>query len=97
MSNNELWHCYFGCAGPHTTLHCHHFQIVDLTMMHCKRTMNGLNLCALPCEPEASNNKLSSEAKEERKVKVEQWTEPNDYVRVDSHVKTHDNNEEGKM
>ena len=57
--------------------------------------MNGLNPHALPYEPEKSNNKLRSEAKEELEVQGEQWTTPNEHARADNHVKTHDDNEEG--
>ena len=59
--------------------------------------MSALSPCALPHEPEASNNKLNSEAKEEREVQVEEWTAPNDSARAGNDAKTHDNNEEGKM
>ena len=58
--------------------------------------MNGLNPHALPHEPETSNDKLSSEAKDERKVQVEEWTTPKYCAREDNDAKTHDGNEERK-
>ena len=70
--------------------------MVELTTMHCERTMNGLNPCALPCETETSNNKLSSEAKEESIVQGEEWNTPNEYERVENYAKKHDNNKEGR-
>ena len=78
------------------TFHHQYFQMVDLMIMHCKCAINGLNPHALPYEPEVSNNKISSEASEERKVPVEEWNTPNDYARMDNHVKTHVDIEEEK-
>ena len=69
--------------------------MVDLMITHCKRTMNGLNPHTFPYEPETRDNKLSSEAKEERDVQGEEWTTHNEHARVDNCVKTHDNNKEG--
>ena len=63
MSNNENWNSYFGFAGPHTTFHHQHFQMVDLMMMQCKCTMNGLNSHELPHELEVSNTKLKIKKK----------------------------------
>ena len=63
MSNNEHWNSDFGFAGPHTTFHHQCFQMVDLMIMHCKRTINWLNPHALLCEPTASNAKLKEEKK----------------------------------
>ena len=95
MSNNdEHQHSDFGFAGPHTTFHHQCFQMVELTNIHRKRAMNGLNPCTLPYEPKTSNNKLSIKLKQERKLQVEELTAPNDYARVDNCVKTHDGNEE---
>ena len=77
MSNNdEHWHSNFGFTGLHMTFHRHHFHMDDLIIINCKRTMNGLNRHALTYEPEIINNALSSEAKEERKVKAEEWITP---------------------
>ena len=95
MSNNEHCHSDFEFAGPHTASHHLFFQIFELMKMHCERTMNGLSPCSLTHEPETRNNKLRSEAKEEREVQVEEWTTPNEHVRVENCVKTHDDNEEG--
>ena len=95
MSNIEHWHSDFGFRGLHTTFHHQCFQMVELTTMHCKCTMNRLNPHTLPHQPETSNNKLSSEVKEERAVQGEEWTTPNERVRVDNYAKTHDKNEEG--
>ena len=97
MSNNEHCHSDFEFAGPHTTFHHQHFQMVDLTTTHCKRAMNRLNQHALPHEPKASNNELSSEVKAEHKMQVEEWTTPNYYARAGNDAKTHDSNEEGKI
>ena len=78
-NNNEHWHSDFGFAGPHATFHCQYFQMVDLITMNCKRTMNGLNPCALTCEPETCDNNTNSDAKEERKVQVEEWIQPKEH------------------
>ena len=87
---NEHWHSDFGFAGPHTTFHHQCFQMVHLTMMNCKRTMNRLNPCALTHEPEIINNTLSSEAKEERNVQAEEWITLKDFARRDNDGNPHD-------
>ena len=69
MSNEEHWHVDFGHTGPHTTFHHQCLQIVDLMIMHCERSMDGLNPHALPYEPEASNNKTKEEKKSPSKDK----------------------------
>ena len=61
MSKKEHWNSDFGFEGSCTTFHHPHFQIVVVMIIHCKRTMNGLNPHALPHEPEVSNSKLKEE------------------------------------
>ena len=61
MNNNEHCHSNFGHVGPHATFHHQHFQMVNLMMMYCERTMNRLNPHALLCEPEVSDNKAKEE------------------------------------
>ena len=95
-NNNEHWCSDFGFAGSHTTFYHQCFQTVDLTIMNCKRTMNGLNQRALPHASEIINNALRSGAKEERKVQVEEWTVPKDYARSDNDTNPHDENVERK-
>ena len=57
----------FAHAGPCTVAHNQCYQIVDLLMQHCRKTMGGLNPCALPYVPssqqivaESANNKRNN-------------------------------------
>ena len=57
----------FAHTGPHAVVHHQHYQMVDLLMQHCRKTMGGLNLCALPYAPltpqivaESANNKRNN-------------------------------------
>ena len=36
-------------TGPHAVMHHQHYQMVDLLIQHCRKTMGGLNPNALPC------------------------------------------------
>jgi len=38
-------------TGPHTVIHHQHYQMVDLLMQCCRRSMCGLNPHILPCAP----------------------------------------------
>ena len=75
MSNNEHWNRDFGFAGTYTTFHNQCFQMVDLIMMNCERTMNGLNPCAFPHEPEVSN--LQAKEEKESPSEGEKWRNNN--------------------
>ena len=54
-------------TGPHTVAHHQYYQMVDLLIQHCRRTMGGLNPHALPHAPptpqivtESTNNKMNN-------------------------------------
>ena len=58
----------FAHTGPCTVVHHQCYQMVDLLMQHCRKTMGGLNPCALPHVPltqkivkeESANNKSNN-------------------------------------
>ena len=80
MSNNDNWNRDFGLAGPYTNFHHQCLQMVDLTMMHCERKRNGLNLHALLYEPEESNVQVKEEIEspsEGEKVEEQQQSRAN--------------------
>ena len=38
-------------TGPHAVIQHQHYQMVYFLMQHCRRSMCGINPCALPCVP----------------------------------------------
>ena len=57
-------------TGPCTVIHHQHYQMVNLLMQHCRRSMCGLNQCALTHAPsqhrESEIKKKNQEHKEKK-------------------------------
>ena len=78
MSKNLHWNSDFWFAGPHATFHHHFFQMVNLMMLHCKRTMNGLNPHEFQHEAtennakhvEENNSPIKGEIKEQEQSRI---------------------------
>ena len=67
INNNTRWNC-IDFSGPHAVIHHQHFQMVDLLTQHCRRSMNGLNACALPCvQPQCQEEINKMNGKQEEK------------------------------
>ena len=56
-------------TGPHTVIHHQHYQMVNLLIQHCRRSMGGLNPYALPC--------VSSKHREKKKDRDNKGKQPN--------------------
>ena len=50
MNDDEKWNG-IDYSGPHTVFHHQCFQMVDMLMQCCRRSMHGLNPYALPYVP----------------------------------------------
>ena len=64
-------------TGPCTVMHHQHYQMVDLLMQHCRKTMGGLNPNALPYAPlKQQNAKKESSYKQKnnnKKAEPSKW------------------------
>ena len=68
MNDDKKWNG-IDFSGPHTVFHRHCFQMVDLLTRCCRRSMHGLNPCALPhappqCQEEINKMNVKHEEKD---------------------------------
>ena len=54
----------FDLVGPCAVFNYQYFQMVDLMILHCKRTMKGLNLYSFHYEPISHDKNLKEESTE---------------------------------
>ena len=59
----------FDHAGPYTIMHHQHYQMVDLLILCCRKTMGGLNPHALPYVP-SKQQKVPKESTHDQKKNI---------------------------
>ena len=50
INENMIWNGV-DFSGPHTVFYHQYFQMVDVLIACAQRSLSGLNLHAVPCEP----------------------------------------------
>ena len=69
MNDNSAMNNGIDYTGPHAVMHHQCYQMVDLLMQYCRRTMCGLNPHAFPCVPLQHQDVTTKNSKQKQKDK----------------------------
>ena len=64
-------------TGQHTMMHHQYYQMVDLLIEYCRKSMGGLNPCAMPYAPSTSQivaeDSANTKKKNNNNVESSKW------------------------